>query len=204
MSRLIPLLIATAILLSIDIYAFQAIRTVTQSSGITVKRVVTITYWLISIITIGFIWYIVFFDYYALPKVLRVYLISAFFVFYIPKILIVAFMIVDDVIRLGRWIASFFLKTSSPAAGSKTISRSLFLSQAALLVSGFVLFQFIYGIIRTGYNYQVRNIKLPLRNLPDEFNGLKIVQVSDFHSGSFTRTEPLEKAMQLVNDQNPD
>ncbi|HYV94926.1 MAG TPA: metallophosphoesterase, partial [Chitinophagales bacterium] len=204
MSRFIPLLIATAILVSIDIYAFQAIRTVMQNSGLTAKRVVTITYWLISLITLGFIWYIMFFDYYELPKIIRVYLISAIFIFYIPKILVVAFMLIDDILRLGRWIASLMMKSSSASATPKSISRSLFLSQAALLVSGFVLFQFIYGIIRTAYNYQVINLKLPLRNLPEEFNGLKIVQVSDFHSGSFTRTEPLEKAMQLVNDQNAD
>ena len=125
MSRLIPLLIATAILLTIDIYAFQAIRTVTHHSSITVKRVTTISYWLISLITLSFIWYIVFFDYYALPKTLRVYLISALFVFYIPKILIVAFLLIDDVIRLVRWIASFFMRSSSTTSTSKTISRKL-------------------------------------------------------------------------------
>src|SRR5436305_6715333 len=133
MSKLIPVLIATAILLSIDFYAFQAIRTVTHNSSISVKRVVTISYWLVSLITIGFIWYIVFFDYYTLPKVIRVYMLSALFVFYIPKILIVAFMLIDDFIRLGKWIASFFASSASATSSSKTISRSRFLSQAALL-----------------------------------------------------------------------
>src|SRR6266480_5303149 len=136
MSRLVPLLIATAILLFIDFYAFQAIRTVTQHSSITWKRTVTVIYWSISLITIGFIWYIVFFDFYSVPKVIRVYLLSALFVFYIPKIVLLAFLLIDDVIRLGRLIASLFVKSSSSSSASKTISRSQFLSQAGLLVSG--------------------------------------------------------------------
>lgn len=175
-----------------------------QHSNITWKRTVTIIYWSISLISIGFIWYIVFFDFYTVPKLIRVYMISALFVFYIPKIVLLTFLIIDDVIRLGRWLASFFVQPSSSPSASKAISRSRFLSQAGLLVSGFILFQFFYGMARTAYNYQVRNVKLPIKNLPNEFNGLKIVQVSDFHSGSFTRRKPIEEAMQLVNDQNAD
>jgi len=204
MSKLIPLLIATAILLLIDVYAFQAIRTVTHQSSITLKRVVTITYWMITALSIGFIWYIAFFDFYSLPKWIRVYMLSALFVFYIPKIVLNVFLLADDFIRLGRWIASLFASSATTASNTKAISRSTFLSQAGLLVSGFLLFQFIYGMVRTAYNYQVRNVKLPIKNLPDEFDGLKIVQVSDIHSGSFTSTHPLEEAVKLVNDQNAD
>src|SRR5450432_1339925 len=97
MSRLIPVLIATAILLLIDFYAFQGIRSVMQHSNITVKRIVATVYWLISFMSIGFVWYLVFFDYYALPKVIRVYLLSSLFVFYIPKVLLVVFLLVDDI-----------------------------------------------------------------------------------------------------------
>ncbi|MFI5134707.1 MAG: metallophosphoesterase [Chitinophagales bacterium] len=204
MSRLIPLLIATAILLLIDVYAFQAIRTVTHQSSATWKRSVTIVYWMITALSIGFIWYIAFFDFYSLPKWIRVYMLSALFVFYIPKIILNVFLLTDDTIRLGRWIASLFSQSKSVGANSKGISRSQFLSQAGLLVSGFLLFQFIYGIVRTGTNYQVRNVKLPIKNLPDAFNGYKIVQVSDIHSGSFTSSHPLSEAVKLVNDQNAD
>ncbi len=202
MPRIVSLLIVTLILLLIDLYAYQAIRTVMQHSGITLKRVVMICYWLITLVSIGFIWYIVYFDYYSLPSVIRVYLLSSLFVFYIPKIILVVFLLIDDFIRGIRWISTL-IKQPEPTA-RHGISRSQFLVQAGVLVSGFLLFQFIYGIARTGRNYEVRTVKLPLKELPKEFNGLRIVQVSDIHTGSFTGTSPLRKAIQMVNEQNPD
>ncbi|MEO5675845.1 MAG: metallophosphoesterase [Chitinophagales bacterium] len=203
MSRIINILIVTLILLAIDLYAFQAVRTVMHNSGIHWKRFVAAVYWLISLITLSFLWYVVFFDFYALPKIIRVNLIGALFIFYIPKILIIVFLFIDDVIRLVKWSTSLFTKTSMDPT-RKTISRSEFLSQAGLLVSGFIFFQFIYGMIRTAYDYEVRNVNLLLPNLPDEFNGLRIVQVSDIHSGSFTSKHPVEKIVEIVNAQNAD
>ncbi len=103
MPRILNILIVTIILLAIDLYAFQAVRTVMHNSGIHWKRLVTGIYWLISLVTISFIWYMMFFDFYALPKIIRVNLIGALFIFYIPKILIIVFLFIDDAIRLVKW-----------------------------------------------------------------------------------------------------
>ena len=43
-----------------------------------------------------------------------------------------------------------------------------------------------------------------LPELPVTFNGLKIVQISDLHLGSFTSTKPLEEAVDLIMKQKPD
>jgi predicted MPP superfamily phosphohydrolase len=45
---------------------------------------------------------------------------------------------------------------------------------------------------------------LVLPNLPAAFNGLKIVQLSDIHTGSFVSSEPLEKALRMIQEQNAD
>lgn len=203
---MIPLLIATALLFIIDLYAFQAIRNIMVNSNISWRRTVTITYWGISIICIGFIWYAMFFGYYSVPKILRVYLTGALVVFYIPKLFLIVFLLIDDLIRGGKWFTSLFTESNSPTGGAaaKNISRSQFLTQTGLLVSGFFLFQFVYGIVRTAYNYQLRRVKIAVKNLPQDFEGLKIVQVSDIHSGSFTRKDPLIAAVQMVNDENAD
>ena len=41
-------------------------------------------------------------------------------------------------------------------------------------------------------------------DLPDSFDGFRIVQVSDIHTGSFLSTEPLERAVNMINEQKPD
>ncbi|MCY7411276.1 MAG: metallophosphoesterase [Chitinophagales bacterium] len=207
MSRMIPLLVATALLFLIDLYAFQAIRSVMHNSNISWRRIITIIYWSISIICIGFIWYATFFGYYSVPKLLRVYLTGALVVFYIPKLFLIVFLLIDDLIRGGKWLTTFFTTSTKNAVtenSQKGISRSQFLTQTGLVVSGFFLFQFVYGIVRTAYNYQLRRVKIAVRNLPAEFEGLKIVQVSDIHSGSFTRKDPLVAAVKMINEENPD
>ena len=85
-----------------------------------------------------------------------------------------------------------------------SISRLKFLNQIAL---GFSLFTFsglIYGIIKGAFNYKVHSIKIVLPNLPSAFNGLKIIQISDIHSGSFVSSSPLEEVVKIIDKQNPD
>ena len=62
----------------------------------------------------------------------------------------------------------------------------------------------IYGMMNGAYNYRKRNVKLILTNLPSSFNGFKIVQISDLHTGSFTRMEPVREAIKIINDQDAD
>ena len=49
-----------------------------------------------------------------------------------------------------------------------------------------------------------KNIKLTFDNLPPAFKGLKIVHISDIHSGSFTNKKHVEKGIELVMKQQPD
>jgi uncharacterized protein len=62
----------------------------------------------------------------------------------------------------------------------------------------------VHGMISNAYNYQFRRIRLKLPNLPDAFKGLKIIQLSDIHSGSFTATEPIMRAIEKINNEQPD
>jgi predicted MPP superfamily phosphohydrolase len=62
----------------------------------------------------------------------------------------------------------------------------------------------VRGMFTGAYNYQVRKIKLRLKNLPSEFEGLKIVQISDIHTGSFLDTKHLNEAFDLILEQKPD
>jgi len=54
------------------------------------------------------------------------------------------------------------------------------------------------------YRYQVRKIQLRFDNLPSAFNGLRVVHLSDIHSGSFTDHAAVERGLEKVLALQPD
>jgi predicted MPP superfamily phosphohydrolase len=63
----------------------------------------------------------------------------------------------------------------------------------------------LYGIVKGRFNYKVNNIKLFFDNLPESFNGYKILQISDWHIGSFYGYKnKVNVAVDIINQQNAD
>ena len=62
----------------------------------------------------------------------------------------------------------------------------------------------LYGITKGKYNYTISKLNLQFKDLPDAFHGLKIVQISDIHAGSFDDAEEVAKGIELINEQKPD
>lgn len=50
----------------------------------------------------------------------------------------------------------------------------------------------------------VREYRIVEKKLPDSFNGLKIIQISDLHYGSTMFNKDVKKLVKLVNDRKPD
>jgi uncharacterized protein len=134
---------------------------------------------------------------------------SVGFVLLICKLLGCSFLIVDDVVRLFRWIFSLFSKNSAAIvnetnSGAQGISRLKFFSQLAITFTVVPAVAFLYGMIKGAYRYRIHAVKVPSPNLPEAFNGFKIVQLSDIHTGSFLNTDGLEKAFEIVMQQGAD
>jgi len=123
----------------------------------------------------------------------------------ICKLLGCTFLLIDDIIRLLRWIATYFQKAPADASEvSHHVSRLKFLSYAGLTLTVVPAISLIYGMVRGAYKYRVHKVIVKSPNIPEAFNGFKIVQLSDIHSGSFLSTDPLVKAFNIVLDQKPD
>ena len=54
------------------------------------------------------------------------------------------------------------------------------------------------------YRYRIEKVKLSFKNLPASFKGLKIVQISDIHSGSLDDYAAVEKGIQKILNLQPD
>jgi predicted MPP superfamily phosphohydrolase len=57
---------------------------------------------------------------------------------------------------------------------------------------------------RGKYNYKVLSYKLEYEDLPKAFEGFKIAQISDIHSGSFDNLKKVSYGVNLINEQQAD
>ena len=141
---------------------------------------------------------------------MKTYAGAFIFVLTFSKLFILLFLLTDDIFRGARWAWEKMFSSPAPAPDSLTpvpsnsITRSDFLVRTGLVLASLPFVSLIYGMVRGAYDYQVKNVKLKLSNLPAAFHGYKIVQISDLHVGSFVSTDPLEEAVRIINSTEPD
>lgn len=115
---------------------------------------------------------------------------------------IVVFQLIADLILLGRKIAFKAKKRDPEGEGMK---RRTFMNKIALSIGGIMLGSFLYGMTKGRFGWRIMNNELSFDNLPKAFHGLRIVQISDLHLGSFKdHYDPLKEAVELVNELEPD
>lgn len=125
-------------------------------------------------------------------------LLGLSFAYLVAKLFAVGvFLITDLVWGIEYAFSSLTKSTSDP-------SRRSFLINAGLLLGAFPMVGLIYGMVSNKYNYRVRNLTLSFPDLPKKFEGYKILQISDIHSGSFDNIKALSEGIDLINKQQAD
>jgi len=186
--------IIATIFLIIEIYAYQAFKTLVTN---TIARYV---YWGVTLLVYGILFYELYHFNKSVnnPRSIQL-VVSLFVIFLLPKVLILVFLILDDLFR----ILSFGISKISNS-DAHFPERRTFLSVLGLGMGGLLSGLFIDGIIFGKYRHKVRKVKLKIAGLPKSFKGYKIVQISDVHSGSFFHPEKLQHAIDLINQQHAD
>ena len=197
--------IIALIMAAIDLYVFQVVKMLCSSSSQRTRTIIFTAYWALSIAIIIFFILLPLLNTDRWPKNLRNYIFVTIIGFFFAKVLASVFFLVDDLRRLIQWSVAkiFFRNTEGESEVSEGISRSAFLSWLGIGIGGTLISSLIYGFSNK-YNYQIRHIPLSYNNLPPAFKGLKIVQISDIHSGSFDNKKAVEKGVQRILDLNPD
>ena len=224
---LIPILIFGAI----DLYGFQGLRTlIRRSKWSSVQPLAVGFYWgstLLVIITIvvGII---------MLPSTrlkgdggaVYISIMAGMMIpVYVTKLVLALFVLVDDVRRAGVWGYRKLLSrnqqtdnqslmaqkdteatadTANDADATDGISRSEFLAKAGLIAASVPFISFVRGITNGRYNYQVMERSIPIKGLPMAFDGFRILQLSDFHTGSFDNKDAVAQGIRLAIKQKPD
>ena len=210
MNRIVILALAAVIFVLLDVYIFQSVRYVLQSASTTTRRVATAIYWSISLLALFSFFYYNLADKAEMGRGTRTFLFSLIFVNYFSKLFGVLFLVIDDVVRLGQWVWAKLSPdsiASTPVqsqSGSDTISRSDFLVKSSLIATALPALGMTYGIISGAHDYRVRRVRVPLKNLPSSFDGIRIAQLSDIHSGSFYNKTAVQGGVDLLLQEKPD
>lgn len=196
--------IFVALMLLIDTYVFQAIKTISQSASPRTRTIIFIAYWAISLTAVICFLLFVYTGPAFLGRKIRTYLFATVVGLFLAKLIAVLFFLVDDVRRGIQWLAGklFFSDTEAEEL-SDGISRSTFLSWLGLAAGSTLFGTLLYGFSNQ-YNYQVKRVRLAFDTLPASFKGLLIAHISDIHCGSFMNTEAVRRGVQKVLDQKPD
>ena len=205
------ILFITVFILLVDIYSFKGIKLLVSGFDLAiVKIIIFIVYWIIPISIISFLIYFRSLQPFERePQIFKnFYLLAGFFIlFYVPKLIFIVFHLTEDILHLGKLIISKFSKSPDleSIGGVRGISRAKFLTQLGLIMAAVPFTSILYGMAKGRFNFRLTMEKLSFSNLPNTFNGFKIVQLSDIHIGSFHKNEShVKKAIELVNEQNPD
>jgi uncharacterized protein len=193
------LLFIYAFVLGFEFYAYQAAVTVFGSfTGLP---------WIYFSIT-GFLLLCITF-YFNAPLKKRIgippqIILGSFFMLFIPKVFTSILLLIEDGFRLIKLLANGIIAVVGTTNFEFGIERSVTWSIIAMSIAGILSLTFIYGAIFNVYNYKVRNVPIKLLKLPKPFNGLKVVQISDIHSGSLSDKEAVLKAVTKINLLKPD
>lgn len=185
------------ILLLVELYAFQAFRTITK------ERWILITYQVVSLaIFIYLIYSFSQFDRSVGQTKQTLFTMGLLLITLIPKLLIAVILLTEDVYRLFATVINYF--TQADNIKEAIPERRKFVSQVALMVAMIPFTSLLYGMTKGKYNFKVIRQTIFFPDLPDSFDGTTITQISDVHSGSFDNPDKISYAIDLINEQKSD
>lgn len=194
---ILRILLLCFVLLIIELYAFQALRTL-----IKVKWVL-FSYQIISLLLLVFIIYsFMQFDRSVGQTKMTMFTMGLVLLVYVPKMVLTLVLLGEDIFRIGAGSVNYFIEKNDKV--TFFASRRKFISQIGLGLAAVPFLSLIYGVTVGKYNYKVIKQRIFFPDLPDAFDGFTITQISDVHSGSFDNPDKINYAIDLVNEQNSD
>ena len=141
----------------------------------------------------------------GLSKGFRTAIITLFFINFLSKIFALVFLLLDDGLNFfSKLIGKRQDKPINDSLDEKKISRSQFLTKTALISATLPFIGAGFGIVSGVHDYRVRRRVVSLPNLPREFDGIRIAQISDIHSGSFFNKTAVQGGIDILLGEKAD
>lgn len=187
-------------ILAFDWYTFRSLKWFYKDTKGRWKYLLGILYW---IITLSFIVFLIY-KRITLDTTIQnsplVFLNSFFLIFYVSKGILFGVSLIDDI----RLILQRLFQSQTKEDSTAKLDRSLLFTRLGIIGSIIPFAILLYGKLRNPYRYKLYEREIPIKGLPDDLDGFKIVQISDIHTGSFFFDAPLARAVDLINQQKGD
>ena len=178
-------------------YSYQAIKTFTSN------RWLLFAYFLFVIMVVGnLLFYTVVLERSTSNEPRLMYAIGFFISLFVFQILVTILLLGEDIFRIPQGIYAYFSKI--PDQNQFLPQRRKLISQIAVGLAAIPFTSLLYGMFRGKYNFKVLTYELEYDDLPEAFEGFKITQISDIHSGSFDNAKKVQYGVDLVNAQGSD
>ena len=190
-------LITLLLLVFFQWYSYQALKTAISN------RWILYGYVFFTLIIVGnLLFYTLILERNTTNEPRLMYAIGFFISLLIFQLLVSVILLAEDVFRIPQALYSFLKRV--PEQTQFIPSRRKIISQIALGLASIPFASLLYGMYRGKYNYKVLSYNLEFEDLPDAFDGFKITQISDIHSGSFDNQTKVQYGVDLVNQQKSD
>ena len=199
MSRIVILCVVVLVYFLIEYYVFQVVQLLTVKSTPLITRWAWSSYWLWVVLMItGFALYTQL-DAKTYAG-LRVFISALFFINLIGKLFASLVLLGDDVRRLVSYLSQFVISNEDP----QIAGRTAFIGKAALLTGVLPMMGLSFGILSGAHDYRVRRRDVYSPHLPKAFDGIRLVQISDIHTGSFFNKTAVRGGVDLINQERGD
>jgi predicted MPP superfamily phosphohydrolase len=204
-------LLLTLLLFSgIEIYAFKGLRMSLASFDPFWRKTLLIAFWSTTVIAYGTIVFMMlnFTSRHewqgARSYTLFNFAVGFFIIAVTTKLVFGTFHLVNDLANGLKWVAmKLFTKPDSEPHDKMT--RIQFFNQMGLGVAALWAGSMIYGVTRGKFGYRVLQERIVFPDLPEAFDGVRIVQISDLHLGSFNEAfDDVQPGFDLINSLDAD
>jgi hypothetical protein len=202
-------IVITVFIILIDLYTYRGISQLSQNLSARASAIIKYGFWFLSLVAVSILLFIFLNrESYSYEQFFRkITAFNGFFILiYVPKLLFIIFLLLKDLTDFAVYLLSSFQSDGSDKVSEgEKISRTDFLLKAGLILAAIPFISILKGILHGKYNFKVQRVKLKFDNLPASFDGMRLVQISDLHIGSFGKdTGELEEAVRIINDLNAD
>lgn len=190
----------------LDFYVFQAVKVIAHPAGARAKTIIYFSYWILSVLALVTLIILPYLQFEHQSKLFRTTIFAVIAGLFFAKVIASVFFLIDDIRRIMQWIAGKIFFSNTEGEGmqeGERIARSTFISWLGVLAGGGLFGSLLYGF-GNKYRYQLKKLQLAFTTLPASFKGLKIVHISDVHSGSFTDKQAVTRGIEKIMAQKPD
>jgi predicted MPP superfamily phosphohydrolase len=197
--------ILALIMLLLDWYVFQSLKTVMQNQSERARLWVFTLHWILAGLAVLMVLIFPYAGFLQTSPFFRNYIFAILVGLFLSKLVASSVFIVDDLRRGISWLVMRFFSSGAQElqSGSLRIPRSVFMSWVGLGLGG-TLFGSLFLGFRNKYNYQLKRVSLTYGHLPAAFKGIKIAHISDIHVGSLEDKRAVQAGIDILLQQKPD